>query len=64
MERTSHPRVLLADDQAAVIEQAISLLQDEYEIVGIVYSGGKLISEATRLHPDIIIADISMPELS
>lgn len=64
IEKRVRPRVLLADDHAIVIEQASALLQYQYEIVGVAYNGGKLISEATRLQPDVIVADISMPELS
>lgn len=63
-EKTPRPRILLADDHASVIEQATSLLHTQYEIVGVANDGRDLIAKAERLHPDVIVSDISMPEFS
>jgi DNA-binding NarL/FixJ family response regulator len=58
------PRVLLADDHKIVLEGLRSLLQSEFEIVGEVEDGRTLVSEAERLRPDLVVADISMPNLN
>lgn len=59
-----HPRVLIADDHAIVIERLVVLLAERFEVVGTVEDGNRLIEEATRLRPDVIITDISMPGLT
>ena len=56
-------RILLADDHTLVLEQVTSFLQPIFEIVGVAHNGVEMVSEAMRLSPDIIVADISMPEL-
>lgn len=57
-------RILLADDHKIVGEGLRSLLEPEFELVGIVEDGRELISKAKELHPDVIIADITMPSLN
>lgn len=56
-------RILLADDQPGMLEEARSLLA-EHEIVGAVENGQVLVETADRLRPDIIITDISMPVMN
>ena len=58
------PRVLLADDHKIVLEGLKSLLEPEFELVGTVEDGRALVAEAARLRPDVIVADISMPQLN
>jgi len=58
------PRVLLADDHQIVIEGLKSLLGGEFEVVGSVEDGRALVDQAATLHPDVIVADISMPQLN
>ena len=58
------PRVLLADDHKIVAEGLRSLLEPEFEIVGIVEDGRALVAAAQKLNPDVIVADISMPLLN
>ena len=57
-------RVLLADDHRLVAEGLKSLLEEEYELLGVVEDGRELVEAAKRLRPDVIIADISMPHLN
>lgn len=57
--------VLLADDHAMVTEGLASLLrQHGFDVVGMVQDGQRLIAEARRLRPDVIVTDLSMPGLS
>jgi len=58
------PRVLLADDHRMVAEGLKSLLVPEFELVGVVEDGRALIESAKKLRPDVIIADITMPQLN
>jgi DNA-binding NarL/FixJ family response regulator len=57
-------RILIADDHALLAEGIASILTPEYEVEGIVGDGAQLVEAATRLRPDIIVLDISMPNLS
>lgn len=58
------PRTLLADDHRIVAEGLRSLIEPEFELVGIVEDGLALVDSAVKLRPDVIIADISMPLLN
>ena len=58
------PRVLLADDHQIVLEGLKSLLAGEFDVVGSVGDGRALVDQAATLHPDVIVADISMPQLN
>ena len=58
------PRILLADDHRLVAEGLRSLLEPEFELVGIVEDGRALIAASEKFRPDVIIADISMPLLN
>ena len=58
------PRVLLADDHQIVLEGLKSLLAGEFDVVGSVQDGRALVDQAATLRPDVIVADISMPQLN
>ena len=57
-------RVLLADDHKIILEGLRGLLETEFELVGTVEDGRALVEETQRLHPDVIVVDISMPLLN
>ncbi len=59
-------RVLIADDHSFVREGAGQLIaaQVDLEVVGTVENGSDLITQARILRPDVIILDISMPDLN
>ena len=58
------PRVLIADDHTLVAELCKRLLETEYDVVGIVGNGRKLVRAAADLKPDVIVVDIAMPILN
>jgi DNA-binding NarL/FixJ family response regulator len=58
------PRVLLADDNVALAKALAEVLEGECELVGVVYDGRALLNAAQELRPDIIVTDISMPQMS
>ena len=57
-------KILLADDHRIILEGLRTLLETEYDVVGMAEDGHVLVKEALRLKPDVIIADISMPSLN
>jgi DNA-binding NarL/FixJ family response regulator len=56
-------RVLLAEDHVAVAAQLRAVLEQEFEVVATVGDGCELVAAAERLHPDVIVTDITMPRL-
>jgi DNA-binding NarL/FixJ family response regulator len=61
MKRT---RVLLADDHRMLLDALVSLLGTEFDVAGVALDGGALVQMAVSLHPDVIVVDISMPQLN
>lgn len=55
------PRLLLTDDHTIVTEGYRRLLDSDFDVVGTVHDGEKLLKMAPVLKPDVIILDISMP---
>ena len=55
--------MLLADDHPAVVAFAAAVLADECLVVARAGDGLELVAEAERLHPDVIVLDITMPRL-
>jgi len=58
------PRILLADDHTLFVEALHKVLEHEFELVGSVGDGRALLHTATRLLPDAILLDLSMPLLN
>lgn len=57
-------RVLIADDHNLVAELCKKLLEDEFDVVGMVSDGRALVKAAVELRPDVILLDIAMPILN
>lgn len=64
MSMPHRPRVLLADDHRLVAEGLKSLLAPEFDLVGVVEDGRALVEAARTLRPDVVVADIAMPQLN
>jgi len=60
----ARPRVLIADDHKIVVEGLKKMLQHDFDIAGTVEDGRELITSVEKHHPDVIIADVSMPMLN
>lgn len=59
-------RVLLADDHR-ILRQGVRMLidsQKDMEVVGEAKTGREATEEARRLKPDVVVMDVSMPELN
>ena len=62
---TRQATVLVADDHAIVMEGLVSLLKEhDFDVVGAVGDGERLMESARRLKPDVIVTDLSMPGLT
>jgi len=60
----TRPRILLADDHAMLLEAFKALLEPEFDVVGTVTDGRMLLTECSRLNPDVVLLDIAMPLLN
>ena len=59
-------RILLADDHAVVRRLIRSLLQteDDFIVCGEAATGREAVTLAASEHPDVVVLDLSMPELN
>jgi len=66
MPHTAPLRILVVDDQVAVRRAVCSLLrsQPDFEVTCEAADGLEAIQKAQELRPDVIVLDISMPELN
>jgi DNA-binding NarL/FixJ family response regulator len=64
MENRRRARVLIADDHKLVAEACRGLLEPEFEVVGTVPDGHSLMQAAAELRPDVVVLEISMPQLN
>jgi DNA-binding NarL/FixJ family response regulator len=58
------PTAILADDHEIVVAGLRNLLAEHLDIVTTCSSGGELLDAIRRYNVDVVIADISMPDLS
>jgi DNA-binding NarL/FixJ family response regulator len=58
------PRVFLADDHSEFLAAEMALLRPHFELVGTAHDGASLVAEVQRLHPDVVVVDITMPQMS
>ena len=61
---TRRARLLLADDHPLFLDGVRRLLESKYDVVGTVADGKALVAAAQNLRPDVIVVDISMPEMN
>ena len=54
-------RILLADDHTMVAQALAHYLKEDFDLVGIVDDGQKLLDAVTALRPDVVISDVAMP---
>jgi DNA-binding NarL/FixJ family response regulator len=58
------PRVLLADDHVGILNAVQRLLESSCDVVGLVTTGLSAVAAVQDLKPDVVILDISMPDVS
>jgi DNA-binding NarL/FixJ family response regulator len=59
-------RVLVADDHTIVRQGLVGILKasDDIEVVGEAGDGAEAVEKATKLKPDVVVLDVSMPHLN
>jgi DNA-binding NarL/FixJ family response regulator len=60
----SKPRILLADSQPLVAAALAKLLEPEFEVVCHVADGRALLESAAKLKPNVVILDLTIPQLN
>ena len=63
MPQKPRPRVLLADDHAGMLSALQRMLEPSCDVVGRVMDGRALLEAAGRYQPDVIVLDVTMPEI-
>jgi DNA-binding NarL/FixJ family response regulator len=56
-------RVLIADDHPAMLDEVRRNLNGDFAIVGAVGNGRDAVDSVLSLNPDVLVTDISMPDL-
>jgi len=62
--KTRLPTVILADDHIVFTEGVVRLLEGRADVVATVTDGDQIVEATGRLHPDVLVMDISMPKVS
>ena len=57
-------RIVLVDDNPAMLETLAEMLEEQFAIVGKFSSGASLLADVGRLNPDIILLDISLGDMT
>lgn len=57
-------RILLADDNPAMLDVVKHMLQKEFNIVGTIGKASAVVRETPEINPDVLVLDISMGELN
>jgi DNA-binding NarL/FixJ family response regulator len=55
---------MVADDHVVFTDGIVRILEERFDVVATVADGSQVLDAATRLHPQIIVMDISMPKMS
>jgi DNA-binding NarL/FixJ family response regulator len=63
IEPPRRTRVLLADDNVAVLESVSRYLAAAFDVVGLAGGGRQALDLASRLRPEVLVLDVSMPDL-
>jgi len=58
------PTILLVDDNHAVLELLVEMLEPTYKIAAALCNGTAVVDQAAALLPDLIILDISLEDIS
>ena len=57
------PKILLADDHPAMLKAVADMVRPQFDVVGAVGDGKAALEAAARTNPDVVVTDISMPEM-
>jgi|SRR5215467_11004511 len=57
-------RVVVADDNPAVLKKLVDLLQRAFDVVGTAADGSSVIECVARENPDVVVLDLQMKDLN
>lgn len=57
-------RLLLADEDAVIVEAFRKLLEPEFKVVGTATNGLALLYQTAQLKPDVVVLDLNLPQLN
>jgi two-component system chemotaxis response regulator CheB len=57
-------RLLVVDDNTEFLAALVDALSSDFVVVGALSNGEAVLAQADRLNPDIIILDISLPDIN
>ena len=60
----ARPRVLVVDDHALVRSRVTAILSQACDIVGVAEDGPTALRDIGVLHPDVVVLDVSLPNMS
>ena len=58
------PRILIVDDHRLFADGLARVLQPRFEVVGMLGDGGRLAEAIARWRPDVVVLDISLPDVN
>ncbi len=58
------PRVIVAEDDAQVLQRLCAILRENYDVVAALDEGRAVLQKAEELKPEVILLDISMPGMN
>ena len=57
-------RVLIGDDNPAMLEAVTQMLKDDYQVIGALAEASAVVAQVPKLKPDILVLDISMGDMN
>lgn len=57
-------RVLIGDDNPAMLDAVTRMLKDDYQVVGALAEASAVVAQVPKLKPDILVLDISMGDMN
>jgi DNA-binding NarL/FixJ family response regulator len=57
-------RILIAEDHVAMREKVVGTLEVDFSVVAAVSDGQEMLDVESRIKPDVVILDISMPTMN
>jgi DNA-binding NarL/FixJ family response regulator len=57
-------RVVIADDDALILNHVADMLSAEFEVVALARNGVELVDAVARFAPEVVVADVMMPEMN
>ncbi len=57
-------RIVIADDDSIILDHLTTLLETRFDVLGRAQNGRELVQMVHRLLPDIVVTDVTMPEMN